>query len=56
MYTVGYYDSDTSCHDQLSTRYYNWAPACNGYGGISNSDANVGTRNEPLAHVACEFA
>jgi hypothetical protein len=56
MYTVGYYRQDVRCDFNLWTYNHNWAPACNGAGGISNSDARVGTNNEPLEHVACELA
>lgn len=55
VYTVGFYNNDTNCNYQLST-LYNPAPACDGFGGISNNDYHVGTTDEPLAHVSCEFA
>ncbi|GEM_PF-1965790 len=65
FYTVGYYDQDVRCGSdaqqgalgfQLSTRYNNWAPKCNGYGGTNNNDPTVGTNHEKLEHVSCEFA
>lgn len=60
---IGFYNGDWDCDAYISTHNnphgnYSGASSCNGVStqdgfSVGNSDASVGTNNEPIEHIAC---